>query len=297
MTIAACYVSPEGVVLGADSTTTYGNPTGPHYFNHAQKLFEIGENATLGVVTWGLGGLAYVSYRALLALLADDLRQTAPVSVADVASRWAARVWAAYSTAPAIAPFLARCQQLAAMGPFVITGPAGPGIRTLQEEVEFLQLNNAATVGFCVGGYVLPDRTPAAFEVLIEPGLTQAPAPLPVPMGAYRFKGAPNMIQRLLYGCDDEVKAAILNSGHWTGTPQDLEALLAQYRLEHPIVPLRDAVDFIHSSISSTIKAFKFSNLSQICGGPIELAVISADRPFRWVRHKEWDSAVSEGGL
>jgi hypothetical protein len=29
VTIAACYVSPEGVVLGADSTSTYGSPTLP----------------------------------------------------------------------------------------------------------------------------------------------------------------------------------------------------------------------------------------------------------------------------
>lgn len=297
MTIAACYLSPEGVVLGADSTSTYGNPSGPHYFNHAQKLFEIGEQGTMGVVTWGLGGLMHVSYRALLALLADDLKATPPVSVLDVATRWAAQFWAAYNGAPALAPFFQRCQQLGAKAPFDIAGQPGPDVRTLQEEIELIQLSNGVTVGFCLGGYVRSDRVPAAFEVLFEPQLTAPPIPDPLPIGSYRFKGAPNMTQRLLYGCDDGVKMAILNSPHWTGSGQDLETLLAQHRLEHPIVPLRDAVDFIHSSISSTIKAFKFSSLSQICGGPIELAVISADRDFRWVRHKEWDSAVSEGGL
>jgi hypothetical protein len=44
-------------------------------------------------------------------------------------------------------------------------------------------------------------------------------------------------------------------------------------------------------------KAFKVSNLSQICGGPIELAVIRTDRRFTWVRHKEWDAALAEGAL
>jgi 20S proteasome alpha/beta subunit len=44
VTIAVCYISPEGVVLGADSTTTYA----PHiHFNNSQKLFEIGENRRL----------------------------------------------------------------------------------------------------------------------------------------------------------------------------------------------------------------------------------------------------------
>jgi hypothetical protein len=47
MTIAVCYLSPEGFVVGSDSTTTYGSSHGPHYFNHAQKIFEIGENSSL----------------------------------------------------------------------------------------------------------------------------------------------------------------------------------------------------------------------------------------------------------
>jgi hypothetical protein len=31
------------------------------------------------------------------------------------------------------------------------------------------------------------------------------------------------------------------------------------------------------------------------CGGPIEIAVITTDRRFRWVRHKDWDVAIAEG--
>jgi hypothetical protein len=58
VTIAACYVSPKGIVLGADSTTTYTVTGGAHYLNHSQKLFEIGKDGTLGIVTWGLGGPA-----------------------------------------------------------------------------------------------------------------------------------------------------------------------------------------------------------------------------------------------
>lgn len=56
MTIAACYLSSEGVVLGADSTTTmYVSAPGPHptggehHFNFAQKVFQIGSEGTLGI--------------------------------------------------------------------------------------------------------------------------------------------------------------------------------------------------------------------------------------------------------
>ena len=53
------------------------------YFNYNQKVFEIGDpgTGTLGVVTWGLGGLGELSYRTLLALLADDLKKQTAKSV------------------------------------------------------------------------------------------------------------------------------------------------------------------------------------------------------------------------
>lgn len=43
MTIAACYVSNEGVVFGADSTSSFMTSEGLRHYNNEQKLFEIGE--------------------------------------------------------------------------------------------------------------------------------------------------------------------------------------------------------------------------------------------------------------
>jgi len=65
--------------------------------------------------------------------------------------------------------------------------------------------------------------------------------------------------------------------------------------LDHASIPIRDAVDFVHTCIHSTIKALKFSRYSQVCGGPIELAVITTDRASRWIKHKGWDAAIEEG--
>lgn len=104
------------------------------------------------------------------------------------------------------------------------------------------------------------------------------------------------MILRLLKGCDEGLRQNILSSGKWAGSEQDLNALINQHTLGHAILPIRDAVDFTHACIASTIKALKFSNFSQICGGPIEIAVITVDRNFRWVRHKTWDAAIGDGG-
>jgi hypothetical protein len=57
-------------------------------------------------------------------------------------------------------------------------------------------------------------------------------------------------------------------------------------------MPLRDAIELVHSMIDATIKAMKFSQLAHTCGGPIEVAVVTTDRPFRWVKHKPFDVAL-----
>jgi hypothetical protein len=55
LTIAICSLTPEGVVLGADSTASFMVPEGGfHYLNFNQKLFQIGEDSTLAALTWGL---------------------------------------------------------------------------------------------------------------------------------------------------------------------------------------------------------------------------------------------------
>ena len=294
MTIAVCYVSPEGVVLGADSTSTYGDLGDIHY-NHSQKLFEIGEDSTLGVVTWGLGGLQISSHRTLLAHLADDLRAQPPKDVKDVAERWSKSFWQAYSDKNCpMAPHIATCRALAGNAPYDAKNAGQSGMRTEQEEKTFQQLAMSLVVGFCIAGYVLPSRTPEAYEILFDP-LKDLPTPQQR-MGPW-FWGAPNMILRLLTGCDGSLKQAILSSGQWKGTAADLDALIQKHSLTHPILPIRDSIDFTHACISSTIKAFKFSGLSPICGGPIEIAVITTDRRFRWVRHKPWDAAIIEGDL
>jgi hypothetical protein len=289
LTIAMCFLSPEGVILGADSTSS-GNwdPGGFHFFNHNQKIFQIGRQSTLGLLTWGLGGLGPVSHRTLVAELDDALAAAAPASVQEVAERWSALFWGRYQAA--LAAEIARTAILAARPPH---DPADATSRSADEEAELAALRSNYFVGFCIAGYVAPDRTPTAFSIGFHTGLTAAPGP--VQLQHTSWWGAPNMILRLLNGWDGDLRRGILDSGHWSGTPDELDAVLQQHGLSMPTLPIRDAIDFVHACIHSTIKALKFSSLSQICGGPIELAVITTDRHFRWVRHKDWDAAIREG--
>jgi hypothetical protein len=96
VTIAMCYVSPEGLVLGADSTSSTYSP-GFHHFDHNQKLYEVGENSTLGILTWELGGLGAFSYRTMIATLSDGIDETPPASVLEVTVRWTDLFWPEYT--------------------------------------------------------------------------------------------------------------------------------------------------------------------------------------------------------
>jgi hypothetical protein len=87
---------------------------------------------------------------------------------------------------------------------------------------------------------------------------------------------------------------SIIASGMWSGSDNDLYAILQQHgTLMAPAnIPIREAIDWVYSSVLTTIKAMKFSYLAPICGGPIEIATVTTDRSFRWVSHKGLDEAV-----
>jgi len=282
MTIAVCYLSPEGVVLGADSTSTGFTPQ-PHYFNYSQKIFEIGERGTLGILTWGMGTTGLISHRTLAARLADKVSAAGNLRVIDVANNWIDLYWQEYSVA--FAPQIARAAALTAKG----------GTRTPIEAAELANIGQQYSVGFCIGGYsITENRVPLAYQLLVDPRAAK-PTPVPLPFNTPQYWGVPNIMRRLLNGIDQGLLEELRASGKWPGAEaQQLLQIVQKYTLSSLMLPIRDAIDFVHSSIYSTIKALKFSQFPQVCGGPIEIAVITSDRPFRWVRHKRFDAAITE---
>jgi hypothetical protein len=291
MTIAACYLSADGVVFGADSTTTIyiSGPAGgaqgtEHQYNFAQKIFQVGEDSTLGITMWGLGNLGPLSHRTLIARFADSLTEQIPRSMEEVASRWNHSFWSSYSAE--FSSIVQRAQEL-----------RGKAARTDVEQLELDFLLQSYSGGFCLGGYLSSDRLPSAFEVSYDPTMTSAGVVDKLAVGTTRFWGCPNLINRLIYGLDAGVLASILQSGKWTGTSNELFELLSPHCLGQPFdLPIREAIDWVHASIYTTIKTMKFSHMAPVCGGPVEVAVITTDRRFRWVRHKSFGAAIGDGG-
>jgi len=289
MTIAACYLSTEGVVLGADSMSTVFVPGSgaqqgsEHHFNFAQKVFEFGEpGASVGVTLWGLGSLLTKSHRTIIAEAADqsltanlpDLKQ-----VADLVGQLYAQEYE-----QSFRDIITQANTLQQKGEE----------RTKKEDEALADWKQMLALGICLGGRWGASRNPRAFEIVFD---VTGPFPSRVnelAKGTPYFWGCPNLIERVLRGTDFQTASRISNSPHWQGSFRDLLQILEQSRLGRPMdLPLREAIDWMHASIYTTIKTMKFSHLEPLCGGPIEIAAVTSDRPFRWVCHKRLSEAVT----
>jgi hypothetical protein len=141
--------------------------------------------------------------------------------MAEVADRWNQLFWGAYQRD--CAEILQRAQQL-----------EGKPARDPAEQVELDLLRDSFSGGFCLGGYLMNDRTPAAFEILFNPALTAAGPIRPLRVGWPEFWGCPNLMERLLFGIEQSLFSAIRQSDKWTGSGLDLYELVQPFILGQP---------------------------------------------------------------
>lgn len=274
MTLACAFMVSEGVVFGADSTTTVAiGADVVQLLNHAQKVFEVGRagRGRMAICTWGAGRAGLTSHRTIAARLGDAVgRKTTPREAADVLARLVVE----------------------ASAPVVNTGQP-PGV-----------------LGYFLGGST-SDREPFCFQLTFDKGQLTTVDSLIV--GEARFEGAPQLFKRAYRGFDPDLPVSLHAALEKRLVPQlvpsdDFQKLFVEAFIEaaatlapsgHRDMPIREAIDFCHMYLHLTIKGFKFRFGPPVVGGPVELAFVSTDRQFRWVRHKPFDSAIEEqdGGL
>ncbi len=288
MTIAACHVSPEGVVLGSDSTTTItrtlaSGETRDWSFDYAQKVFEVGESPSMvGLVTWGQGLIGSCSHRTLAARLGQK-HSLAPFDTLEkMAQSLSDDLWACYSSE--YTNQIQRAHDLQAK--------FQSGTITKDEFGELQKLVSGYSGGYCLAGRIESPGECEARVILWEPRMDKPSIDL-VSREAPVFWGVPNIMQRLIFGFDQDVVAQIIQHPKWTGTLKELIDIIAANQLIQPShLPIREAIDWIHTVIHTTIRGVKFAPWPHWCGGPIEIATVTTDRPFRWVCHKEMSAAI-----
>jgi hypothetical protein len=266
MTVAACYVSNECVVFGADGAQTQfefkpdGDIVRSAQWYHEQKILEVPEFEGLALLSSGESEFGALSHRTLLGRLADALEPTRVHSVVDVAREYSSLAFRAYRS------HMER----------------DPGRATI---------DGVPPVSVCIGGWCRPDRVPTVARIEIGKSNVTAPEPVVLSPGLHAWEfDLP--ARRLIQGIDPRIRQRLLASGSWTGTPEALDEILQSFETKVDRVPMRDAIDLVHMVIHTSIRLERYMSAMGTCGGPIELAVITSDKPLRWVRHKPLDAAV-----
>lgn len=260
MSIAAAYLVSEGVVLGADSSTTVSTKEGVvQLLDHSQKVFEVGENSRLGVCTWGAGNLGKLSHRTIVAKLADKVDQEK--NTIEEATN-----------------------------------------KLIELVAPIVDKENIPFVGYYLGGWDAESHEPSCFRIEFK---QKEISKEQLQLGLCAFSGNPLFFTRVFRGFDprlrDNLKSELKNK--LVNAPENFDTIFDEVFniISTPLItagfqdlPIREAIDFVYSYLHITVKAEKFKFGAPTCGGPIEVGFISSDRRFRWVRHKLFDSAITE---
>lgn len=157
-------------------------------------------------------------------------------------------------------------------------------------------------VGYYLGGWDAGTHLPSCSRVLLHGKQVDRAA---LGIGQAYFDGAPEFFRRVFFGYDGHLPARLLIELKriLPDQPADFDARFDEALREAARelaavgfrdIPIREAIDYVHTYIHITVKAFKFRFGPPICGGPIEVGFVSTDRPFRWVTHKPFGSATFE---
>lgn len=265
MTICISIKVPDGLVLAADSMSSYTvlNPATQGWdvvqsYSYAHKVVQIG-NAQMGVLVWGQSSLQRRSMQNLIEEFSGGhlAQNTQP---------------AVEATANALAGFMKQIY-----------------------EQDYPDPQKRPILGFLVGGY--DDSSPFARQWGFEFPTTASPVEvLPnvsnQPQFGVQWFGQNDALIRLYYGFDARLIQALKDKGFDPAavdnffSTQNLFALKIPYEIIFDGMPLQDAIDLAAYLIHIVKGRFRFVVGPKVCGGPVDIAVTKRNS-FDWIRHKK----------
>ena len=263
MTICISIKVPDGLVLAADSMSSYTilNPATQGWdvvqsYSYANKLIQFG-SASIGSLVWGLGSMQGRSIQNLVEeFVRLNLAQNDP-KIAD--------------TATALASF----------------------IKGIYEQ-QYPDPNARPALGFLVGGYdsTRPFAQQRAFE------FPQTPVPVELlsninnqPSFGVQWFGQTDALARLMNGFDGRLIQGLKNGGFDSAqvdnffSAQNFSALKIPYEVIFDGMPLQDAIDYAAFLVHVVKGRFRFVVGPKVCGGPVDIAVVKPGQ-FEWIRKK-----------
>ena len=264
MSIVASVKVYDGIVLGAESMTQLIGEIGPGQlgliktYPNAKKLFQIGK-FPIGALTYGAGNIGNSSMESMVAQFGKSLNgeELKPFTVEGIAKRLLEFMRKAYDERFATVPVEKR--------------PA---------------------LGLYVAGYGSePDPGPGSeWEFVLPADSVPRPSRPDNTFGA-SWRGVSIPFSRLYFGHDPRVFEILQKQ---LGLSQDkIKELQTQLTtlLVAPVVfdgmPLNDAIGFCKFILETTIGQATYEKGAASCGGPLQIAVITREDGFQWMRRLE----------
>jgi len=268
--------------LAADSTATVqgwlGQPAGQPQilktYDHARKLSHL-KDYPIGTLTWGTSLIGSRSVESLI----KEFEYTLP-SVQEEQEKMK-EIRKARGQVPEEDRFTYSVRKISTD---VLAHVAS------YYKAEFEDAPEKPPLGILVSGYSSGQFFPEQWGLDI-PGSSELVELRPDQNGKPNFGanwfGVTDAINRLHKGLDDR---AILKVAELLKmSPEEALKLFAD--LEYPVVfdgmPLQDAVDYATYLVNVVIGRFRFVVGAPLCGGEVDVAVITPDA-FTWVQRKSW---------
>lgn len=271
MTIALAIKVNDGVVLTADSATTFfGFEEGrdrldtTNVYNNGEKITNIHKELALGIMTWGLASIGghsinwhgkelrerfeggypdYISWK-----LGEDSYELSEVS--DKVFDYFSSTLTTENTSP---PY---------------------------------------DFGLLIGGYSANSNSPEIFTIQTKNSVLQSPE---VAFGkgdsGIIWFGQPETLVRLVKGISLKLPSALANLGVEDNLISSyVSAITAQVNtpLVQPGMAIHDAIELAYFLVETTIKYIRFISGPNTVAGPIDLAAITKHEKFKWVERKHY---------
>jgi hypothetical protein len=264
MTVIVSVKINDGIIMAADSASTFGN--GQIYLT-ADKMVNLVKGLPIGVMATGAGGIGVES----LATLLKDLRHRLSGS-GD--AQWAQ--WALHPNE------------------YTLEEVAGRVREFLFDKAQ--QQNYDVFIKLRICGYSAGKPLPEVWEVEIN-GRVNCPGPTRVQgeadVGA-RWDGEYDAMNRIMLGWGANMVAALRNIFNLSEPdaiallPKFTEQLMEQMVLA--AMPVQDAIDLARYMVETTIGYVRFAVNRQPkgVGGPVEIAAITKHEAFKWVQRRHF---------
>ncbi len=221
-----------------------GNPFLAKAYSNARKLFQIGD-LPVAAMTWGLGN---IGPRTVENLILEFGASSGNRDVKDIAG--------------ALLSFLQP-----------LYGQSFTGVSADKQPL----------MGFLVGGYSPPETLPEEWEFVL-PWDNAVREVRPKEEFGASWRGIERPFSRLCNGFDPEM----VNWLKSKGIPEPLLNTIFErsrwaMRIMFDGMPTQDAINFAEFVLRTTIGVAEFETGSPVCGGPLQVVLIGADKRMQWI--------------